>query len=229
MSDQEKMFRYLLKYVGKYKVLTELTIDGDYVRDDQGNIAPDYDELYIPCSYDGKIKHTYTDSILAYFTDKKSTYKKVMEKFEKSEIAYNTDDLGDEFIIYFNDEDMSKVAKIVGAQVKGKKISPFNKVIEVKKRLTPKKEKTTNLIKEVSYELPPYDKQLYYKALSVIKDKGEKKVVRELATNAIVQSLADKTFYSKRDALKMTSQEYIHYIGKWRDYIDYIKEYIKLR
>ena len=229
MSEQGKMFRYLLKYVGKYKVLTELTIDGDYVRDAQGNIAPDYDELYIPCAYDGKIKHTYTDSILAYFTNKKSTYKKVIERFEKGGIAYSVDDSEEDFIIYFDDRDMSKVAKIVGAQIKGKKISPFDDKKIVAKKPASKKEVSANLVKGVSYTLPPYDKQLYYKALSAIKDKGEKKAVREIATNAFVQSLADKTFYTKRDNLKMTSQEYIHYIGKWRDYINYIKEYIKSR
>lgn len=220
MSDEEKMFRYLLKYVGKYRVLTELTADGDYVRDEDGDIAPDYDELYIPCAYDGKIKHTYTDSVLAYFTDKKSTYKKVVGQLEEKRIEYNIDDSEEEFIIYFNDVDMNKVAKIVGAQTKGKKVSPLE---TIKKSQTEKKEKT----EVINYKIPINDLQLYYRTLSPIKNKEMKKAFKNTITDSFVQTLSDRFFYTKRDKMQMTTQEYIHYIGKWKDYIKYIKEKIK--
>lgn len=221
MSENEKMFRYLLKYVGKYKVLTELTTDtNDYVRDEEGNIASDYDELYIPCANDGKIKHTYKDSILAYITDKKQTYKKITSQLKDNKINFEADDFGDEYIIYFNDSDIVKVAKIVRAQTKGKKEHPFN--LKKDAIIVPKK-KTQTVIK---YAIPNEDKQLYYKAMSVIKDRKTKLDFKAKVTNDFVKSLNDDEFYIKRDKLQMGTQEYIHYSGKWDKYINYIKEKI---
>lgn len=221
MSEDDKMFRYLLKYVGKYRVLTELTTDtNDYVRDEDGNIASDYDELYIPCANEGKIKHTYSDSILAYITDKKQTFKKIVSQLKEDKISCELDDFGDEYIIYFNDADMPKVAKIVRAQTKGKKEHPLKLKKDVV--VVPKK-KTQTVIK---YAIPNEDKSLYYKAMSVIKDRKTKLDFKNKVTDDFVKSLNDEEFYAKRDKLQMGTQEYIHYSGKWDKYINYIKEKI---
>lgn len=127
MARKKDMFRYLLKYVGKYRVLTELTLDThDFIRDAENNIDTNYDELYIPCSYDGKIKHTYSDSVLSYFTTKKSTYKKVIGKLDEKHISYDVDETDVDYIIFFSDTDLSAVARIVGAKTQGKKIHPFS-------------------------------------------------------------------------------------------------------
>jgi len=45
-----KMFRYLLKYVGTYRVKSYYDLDTlDFPRDAYGNINPTFDDLYIKC------------------------------------------------------------------------------------------------------------------------------------------------------------------------------------
>lgn len=226
MSENEKMFRYLLKYVGKYRVLTELTTDTqDFVRDYDGEIHSDYDELYIPCNYDGKIKHTYSDSILAYFTDRSSTYKRVIKELTNSNIKFNTDEIGVEFIIYFSDSDMPKVAKIVGAKTSGKKIHPFDDV-NIPDRVVPKNTKVAPSA-TIGYSIPARDKGLYYAAMSSIKDRKIKNEFKKNVTEKFIKTLNDSDFTRKCENMQMKPIEYIHYIGKWDNYISYIKENIK--
>ena len=55
------MYRYLLKYVGTYRVLAEYDVElKDFPRDETGTIDPSFEDLYIPCRR-GVIKHSYKD------------------------------------------------------------------------------------------------------------------------------------------------------------------------
>ena len=224
MSDD--MFRYLLKYVGKYRVLTELTTDtNDFVRDENGNIHSDYDELYIPCSYDGKIKHTYTPGKLAYFTEKTSVIKKIKNQFKELKVNYEIDEVGKDFIVYFNDSDLTKVAKLLGVKTTGKKIHPFNKK-NIPDAIKIGKPKTIAQV-SISYKIPTEDMKLYYDAMSPIKDRKTKMASKKEFIAKFIESLKDDEFESKRNKMQMGEMEYIHYSGQWQKFISYIKEHIK--
>ena len=52
------MYRYLLKYVGMYRVKAELDdAKKDFPREDTGEVDKSFEDLYIPCAK-GIIKHT---------------------------------------------------------------------------------------------------------------------------------------------------------------------------
>ena len=217
------MFRYLMKYVGKYRVLTELTTNtNDFVRDKDGNIHKDYDELYIPCAYDGKIKHTYIKGVLCYLNDKKSTLKKIVTSFENDHIKYELEECDKEYIIYFNDSDMSKVAKIVSAKTAGKKIKPFdernipNRIIAVG-NINSKEEIISN------YIIPSKDITKMYKILSPIKDRSTKIQLTKGALSEFIKS------NEKLRGIKsnMDKKELIHSMGMWEEYLKMLSEKVE--
>lgn len=219
------MFRYLLKYVGKYRVLTELTTDtNDFVRDDKGEIHPDYDELYIPCNRDGKIKHTYQEKTLAYFNNKKPILKRLKKELDDLKINYEVDEIGEDYIVLFNDKDLNKFAKLVGARTAGKKISPFSEK-NIPDRII-KETKPIYPTASISYSIPKEDKILYYNILGIIKDKKTKNEFKKKALADFIKTLKDDEFDTKRAAMQMKEQEYIHYIGQWQNYLNYMKEHI---
>lgn len=222
------MFRYLMKYVGKYQVLTELTTDtNDFIRNDDGSISDDYDELYIPCAFDGKIKHTYRDGVLAYFIDKPRTLKRLMTELSASGIEYEEDD-SEEFF-YFNDADMKVVAKIVGAKTKGKKIKPFDEK-NIPNKID-KKVKSSKPIKIVSeYEIPSKDNMEFYSILAPIKDRSQKiqltkKCVKDF--DAVIKSTKGFDPAKEREKVGIKPKEYIHSIGMWREYLKFIRKAVE--
>lgn len=224
------MFRYLMKYVGKYRVLTELTTDThDFVRDKNGDIHPDYDELYIECSYGAKIKHSYKEDILGYWTDKISKLKSTTKKFDENNIKYQLGDAGDEYIIYFNDADMDKVAKLVGAKTTGKKIKPFDKVNIPDRIIVEPTESKEPVIISV-YKIPSEDLKPYHNAIAPIAGKSEKlKLVKKtlIDFDEIIKTAKEVDPVKERERLKMGQKEYIHSIGMWDEYIKYIQKAVE--
>lgn len=50
------MAQYLLKFKGKYRILPELDLGtNDFPRDKNGEIAKEYDDIYIACQYGNRI------------------------------------------------------------------------------------------------------------------------------------------------------------------------------
>ena len=86
---ENTMFRYLLKYVGKYEVKTHYDIGAD------GFVDESADDLYIPCSKGkGEIRHTYKDGILVYYGPKKSVAKSILSSIGDAvvcEVEYTED------------------------------------------------------------------------------------------------------------------------------------------
>lgn len=222
-----------MKYVGKYRVLSELTLDThDFIRDSEGNIHPDYDELYIECNRGARIKHSYIKNTLCYWTNKVSIFKSTKKKFDDNNIEYTDEDAGEDFIIYFNDKDMNKVAKLVGAKTTGKKISPFDSK-NIPGRI--EKANSSNSIKEPKimsiYKVPVEDMKLYYDALPnsmsrVEKRQLTKQITKDFDAIIIKKKGSEYNPSEERDKLNMKPKEFIHYLGLWQDYIEYIKSRI---
>ena len=224
------MFRYLLKYVGTYKVLTELTTDtNDFVRDYDNEIHPEYDELFIPCANDGVIKHTYSDSVLAYITPKVSMFKKYKELLKQNKISYTTDDTAEEYIIYFNDADMTKAAKIFGAKTRGKNTPPYDKS-NIPNRIVVKKEKKEPEEIHVinTYVIPSRDWTNLYNVLAPIQGRSEKMKFTKQTLEEFDKEISKIkgpgfNVEQERKKVNLPPREFIHSIGLWDRYIEFLK------
>ena len=121
------MYRYLEKYIGTYRVLAYYDIDlKDFPRDETGSIDKSFDDLYIPCKK-GIITHTYDDfdRLALCIYDKrpsvaKNVYNEIKNKYPKIEIELEIS--GNDGFIYFNAEDIKKIATIVKPKTSGAKI-----------------------------------------------------------------------------------------------------------
>jgi len=121
------MFRYLEKYVGKYRVLPHLDIQThDFPRDEKGKIDESFEDLYIPCGSKIEIRHTYEPNILAFVIEDKATsvadnnIKKIHAKYP--EVTLTLDRVGRDAFVYFKADDIDKVAEVLKARTSGARI-----------------------------------------------------------------------------------------------------------
>lgn len=140
-----EMFRYLLKYVGKYKVDCYKDLKThDIPRDSNGNIDEDFDDLYIPCKK-GVIKHTYKPGILVWYCDKISSVTSIEKAIRKKypEVSIEVEYFDIEGMIYFKDEDfVDKLSTIFKPEKSKERIGPFGEIVYneyVRRRGRPKK------------------------------------------------------------------------------------------
>lgn len=212
----KSMFRYLEKYVGIYRVLPELDLaTNDFPRDEKGNIAKEYDDLYIPCAK-GIIKNSYDYPYLVWYTDKIKTGRKIKELFEEKKIDiheyYETD--GD-VLIWFDESDIKKVAKIVKPKTSGKKISPFSK-------------RNIQTEKSSRYIIPEKDIDKYSEIIKDL-DKAEKlhfsrSVIKDFYNSLLYNNKKSDKIEEERLNSGLSYKEYIHYLKKWNSFIDYAKD-----
>lgn len=139
------MFRYLLKYVGKYKVDCHKDLKTkDIPKDINGNIDEDFDDLFIPCKK-GVIKHTYKSGILFWYCNKVATVTSVEKAIKKKypKVWIEVEYFDGEGIIYFKDEDLvDKLSTIFKPEKSKERIGPFGEIVYneyIKRRGRPRK------------------------------------------------------------------------------------------
>ena len=125
---------YLMKYKGKYRILPELDYrTNDIPRDYNGEIADGYDDLYIACQYDCKIRyygHMGDDKktvwLSAYIPSigRGRNVKKALD--EKGILYSNYLETSIEVEFRFKAKDIDEVATIMKAKTSGANISPFS-------------------------------------------------------------------------------------------------------
>lgn len=214
MSD--KMYRYLEKYVGKYRVMAEYDVlTEDFPRDENGKIDESFEDLYIPCSKGkSKIMHTYRDGVLVWYTEKLITARNVKKELEskRNKIWFEYEETEAEALIYFNAKDIDEFAKLVNPKTNGASIKPFSdKNLPKPAYVIPDKDikKLDNLTKDLDKE----KKMLVMRKLvsnfddEIIKKKGKKFNLTE-----------------DRKSSRLKPKVYIHSIGMWDDFIKYVKK-----
>ena len=142
-----KMFRYLERhYTGIYRVKAHYDLETlDFPRDEAGGVDNEYDEQYIPCKK-GEIRHTYRNTrgkdILVWYCDNIRTglavYNELKERFPDvdwevdEDLGFGKEDIycnlgrKKDVMIYFEAENIDKVAEVVGATTRGASIRPYS-------------------------------------------------------------------------------------------------------
>ena len=141
--------------------------------------------------------------------------KAIKEQFHGEEIIHNIVETSSEVMFRFNAKDMERLEPFLKPKTSGASISPFS---------------SRNLPKNKDYKIPD-EESLQYKL--IVEKIGQKRII-ELThiTNSFLQSLITKknTWEDiKADmALKgLSGKNYIHSIGKWKEYISYLERNLK--
>lgn len=208
----KEMYRYLEKYTGTYRVLGHLDLDTqDYPRDENGSIDESYDDLYIPCSR-GKsvIKHTYEKDILVIcfygkastaknvYTELKDKYKNIYLKFER---------IGEDGLIYFNADDIKKIATIIKPKTSGASI----------------KWNSNRNLPKVEYEIPKVDLDRLAKITKNLTKTQKMQFGRKVSS----EFLDSHKIKDEQKQSRLSPKEFIHSKGLWDDYMIKAKREVK--
>lgn len=217
------MSKYLIdKFVGKYRVKAELDQDTmDFVRDENGNIDPDFDDYYIPCRSKMIIKHgvgnilwlycpasgTFYNVIRAYYKlvygKEQKNYEKCADMLIKDGYAESIEFLDGEGNMEFSIKHMDLVAQIVNPSSYGANIHPHSK---------------KNLPK-APYDIPKKDMDRYKKAKEGIEPLKLSRINSEFGAKAF-----GKKYNQKLRASHLKAIQFFHKEGKWDKYIEHLEK-----
>ncbi|MBQ4523564.1 MAG: hypothetical protein IJA10_11535 [Lachnospiraceae bacterium] len=206
------MSNYLIKhYKGKYRLKAPIDLSTNtFSRNFNGGFE-DID-VYVDCKNNIQIYY-YGRSILEVYIPSlgrgHNIIKAINEEFIEN-IIFDIKETSEEVMFKFKASDMNKLEKYLKPKTNGANISPFS----------------VKNIKSSKYVIPNEELNTYKKLIENI-PKNQLITIAH-TTNSFLQSLATKKNpYEniKADmALKgLKNKEYIHSIGKWEEYIDYLK------
>lgn len=209
------MYRYLLKYVGTYRVKSEYDYGTeDFPRDELGKIDSTFEDLYIPCKL-GIIKHTYigNDILVNCFYNKIktgiNTFERIQKKYPKLDIEF--EESSPDAFIYFHANDLKYIANIIKPSTTGKSIDPFSK---------------KNLPK-VHYEIPSKDLTKLYKLTQNL-DRVETLHFFKKINKDFLESISSSkiNYVIKAKQSKLNIREFIHSENLWDKYLEFVKKHI---
>ena len=239
---------YLKKYVGTYRVKADYDLDTkDFPRLESGALDPSFDDLYIQCKNDVKIRHAlsnmlwchipsksrglnvlrkiYTDKISETLPKEKGYYhENLCSKLVEEGILINAEVLDYEVYFIFKADMVDYIAGLVGASSYGASIQPFS---------------SKNLPRE-PYKVPEKDLKLYKDAIKNFPTKtfeiGGK--TREIVDGILIKELnkefdkiviksQSKKFDINQDKKKkgLKGKEYYHSFGEemWKKYCEFLE------
>lgn len=212
----DKRFRYLMKFVGNYRVLPQLNPETGcfpYTLDDT-SIPDSYEDLYIPCKK-GEIRHTYDSKyeLVLVFLNKYKTAQGVIRALKSKKLDILVDEIGIDVMIYFKEKDLSTIASIVSPKTAGAKIKPFS----------------AKNMSVVEYHIPECDLDLLAQSYGNM-DKSQKLKycktwIKEF--DEVIKKKSKKKKYDvdlERDLSGLKNKEFIHSVGLWKEYCSFIKD-----
>lgn len=224
-----------MKYKGKYRLKSNLDqYTNDFPRNEDGNIDPSYDDIYIKCANGAQIYH-YGHSILVAYIPSIGRGHNILIGIARQLQLINEDTVSRDYgILYpilekdgtinhivendseiefrFHAKNIDLVAEFLKPQTSGASISPFS---------------TRNLPKLV-YTIPTEDIERYKEITDLIA-KGDTLAISHVTNNFLNNILSKNKLYRtvpmKVDMRKkmLKSKEYIHNMGYWDEYLEYLK------
>lgn len=226
-----------MKYKGQYRLKPNLDIyTNDFPRTDDGSIDPSYDDIYIKCANGSQIYHYGHSTLVAYIPSlgrghntlisiakelklisedtKSRDYGTLYSLLEKDGTVFDIMENDLEIEFKFHAKDIELIAKYLKPQTSGADISPFS---------------TRNLPKS-SYTIPNEEIEEYKKIINSV-SKYDKLLISHITNEFLNNILAKDKLYKtlnismKSDMRKkmLKGKEYIHSMGYWDKYLQYLK------
>lgn len=232
------MAKYLMKYKGQYRIKPNLDLElNDFPRDDNGSIDSSYDDIYIKCANGSQIYHYGHSTLVAYIPsigrghnvlitiakelnliDKESNdrnYDALYTLLTKDKTIFDIVENDEEIEFKFNAKNIDLVAKHLKPQTSGADISPFS---------------SRNLPKS-SYIIPNEDLKEYLEITNSI-PKSDKLLIGHITKGFMTDILSKNKLYKtvpmKTDMRKkcLRNKEYIHSMGYWKEFIEYLEKHL---
>ena len=226
-----------MKYKGHYRLKPNLDVyTNDFPRTDDGSIDPSYDDIYIKCANGSQIYHYGHSTLVAYIPSlgrghntlisiakelklisedtKSRDYGTLYSLLEKDNTVFDIMENDLEIEFKFHSKDIELIAKYLKPQTSGADISPFS---------------TRNLPKS-SYTIPNEEIEEYKKIINSV-SKDDKLLISHITNEFLNNILAKDKLYKtlnismKSDMRKkmLKGKEYIHSMGYWDKYLQYLK------
>lgn len=206
-----------MKYKGTYRLKTPIdTSTNMFPREYNGQLAEN--DVYIDCYKNGKIFH-YGNRTLEFYCPSlqrgHNIIKAIKHAFQNENIIHNIIESDSEVMFRFNAKDIERLEPYLQPKTNGAGISPFS---------------TKNLPK-TKYTIPDKELNMYKKIIENIPQNQLISIVH--ITKKFMQSLMTKKntwdMINADMALKgIKGKEYIHSIGKWNEYIEYLRKEIEM-
>lgn len=221
---------YLTRYKGTYRLMAQVDQNtNDYPRDERGNI--DSDDVYIKCTHGNQIYHYGHSTLVAYIpsigrghnillalakelcgVEERIPYDELYLLLEQQGKIWDIVENDREIEFKFSAKDIELLAKYLKPQTSGSGISPFSS-----KNLPKRKYKISN------------DDLREYKDITNNISEGGFLLIHQITKRFLNDILPKDKAYRrvdiKADMKKkmLKGKEYIHYIGKWDEYIKFLK------
>ena len=201
------------KFKGKYRLKVPINkATNDFSRKLNGSYE-DID-MFIDCQHGNKVFH-FGGSILQAYVPSigrgHNIIKAIKEQFH-GDIIFDIEETDSEILFKFNYKDSDKIIPLLKPKTSGANISPFS---------------SKNLPRNKEYKIPDEEFSIYKEIVAKIP--SERILTLTHSTNHYLKSLATKknTWDNIRADMKLKGlkgKEYIHSIGKWSEYIEYLRK-----
>lgn len=173
-------------------------------------------DIYIDCYKNVRIYHYGNRTLMAYIPSigRGHNIIKLINEIE-SDLIFDIEETSQEILFKFNYKHSDKIIPLLNPKTSGANISPFS---------------SRNLPRNKDYRIPDEEFVSYKEIVSKIP--RERMIDITHTTNNYLKSLTTKrnTWEDiKADMAKkcLKPKEYIHSIGKWNDYINYLRKELK--
>ena len=174
-------------------------------------------DIYIDCYKNIRIYHYGNRTLMAYIPSigRGHNIIKLINEIE-SDLIFDIEETSQEILFKFNYKHSDKIIPLLNPKTSGANISPFS---------------SRNLPRNKDYRIPDEEFVSYKEMVSKIP--RERMIDITHTTNNYLKSLTTKrnTWEDiKADMAKkcLKPKEYIHSIGKWNDYINYLRKELKI-
>ena len=205
--------RYMIdKFKGVYRLKVPYNLATNQFSRKLNGAFEDID-IYIDCQYGNQVTH-YGGSILQAYVPSLIRGHNIIKSINEinSDLIFDIEETSQEILFKFNYKDSDNIIPLLKPKTKGANISPFS---------------SKNLPRNKDYKIPDEDFSVYKEIVAKIP--SERILTLTHSTNHYLKSLATKknTWDNIRADMKLKGlkgKEYIHSIGKWDEYIKYLRK-----
>lgn len=209
---------YLRKYVGKYRVITEIDQStGDFCRDESGNYCNNND-IFIKCFKGTRIWYI-GNRILQVYIPSIKRGNNILKKID-SKYVFDIEQTDEETLFKVKDKDLENIIDFLEPQTCGASISPFST-----KNLKKNKQPFVEVVNHTQNAVYEEIKASIAKEDKLLIGQWNRSFIADFLTQKLRMSIDEIKVDMKQKNMKQ--KDYFCHVGYWNEYIEYLKGKVK--